>query len=108
MAEVRISHDLDAAEVRRRMAARVGDLERLLPGGAGTITHEWQNDDVMGIVIETMGQRIESTATNAPGALVIAFSLPPGVGFIRPVVESVIRKAGDKLLLAGPRDAAGG
>jgi hypothetical protein len=99
MPSVRIAHDLTAAEVRRRMTARVGDLYKLLPGGAGSITAEWQGRDAMHIAVRVMGQAIDSTARVERGALVIDYTLPKGAGFIAPMVEAVIRRAGDKLLV---------
>jgi hypothetical protein len=99
MPSVRIPHELSAAEVRRRMAARVDDLAKLLPGNRGKIEAAWQGRDRLGITVTVMGQRIVSSATVVPGELVIDYTLPPGMGFIAPMVEAVIRRAGDKLLL---------
>ena len=103
MPSVRIAHDLPPAEVRRRMSARVADLHKLLPGGAakagGSIEAAWADDDRMTISVRVMGQGIECEARIEPGALVIDYTLPKGAGFIAPMVEAVIRRAGDKLLL---------
>jgi hypothetical protein len=99
MPTVRIAHELTNAEVRRRMAARVGDLQKLLPGGAGTIEAAWQGRDRMAITVRVMGQVIESAALVERGALVIDYALPKGASFIAPMVEAVIKRAGDKLLL---------
>jgi hypothetical protein len=99
MPTVRIPHQLPRAEVRRRMAARVGDLHKLLPGGMGSIRHDWASEDRLDIIVRVMGQQIESAAEAEADALVIHYTLPPGAGFVQPMVEAVIRKAGDKLLL---------
>lgn len=53
----------------------------------------------MDFVIHAMGHSIASTATVEDAALVIDFDLPAGMGFVRPMVEGIIRQAGDKLLL---------
>jgi hypothetical protein len=99
MPTVRIAHSLTHAEVRQRMQARVGDLRKLSPGGMAKIEHHWINEDRLAVIVTAMGQRIESVAEVEPGALAIHYSLPAGAGFIAPMVEGVIRKAGDKLLL---------
>ncbi len=99
MPTVRIAHTLPRAEVRRRMSARVGDLDKLLPGNRGKIDAAWKSENAMTITVRVMGQVIESIATNEHGALVIDYTLPGGVGFIAPMVDAVIRRAGDKLLL---------
>jgi hypothetical protein len=80
------------------MDQRIGDLPKLLPGGRGAIEAGWKSENVMTITVRVMGQVIDCTATNTPGVLVIDFTLPPGMGFIAPMVEAVIRRAGDKLL----------
>lgn len=99
MPTVRIAHSLSRAEARRRMEARVGDLQKLLPGERGTIEAAWKSEHVMAITVRGMGQVIDSTATNTHGALVIDYVLPKGMGLIAPLVEAVIKRAGDKLLL---------
>lgn len=99
MPTVRIAHDLPRAEVRRRMAARADDLVKLIPGGLGRVEHRWEHDDRMDFVIHAMGHSIASTATVEDAALVIDFELPAGMGFVRPMIEGIIRQAGDKLLL---------
>jgi hypothetical protein len=99
MPTLRIPHDLTAAEVRRRMECRVGDLHKLLPGGAGSIEATWQHRDRLNITVRVMGQVIESAAVVEPGALVIDYTLPARANWIAPMVEAVIRRAGDKLLL---------
>jgi hypothetical protein len=99
MPSVRIPHSLPAAEVRRRMEARVGDLHKLLPGGMGRIESAWEGQDRLAITVRVMGQVIESAAVVERGALVIEYALPKGASFIAPMVEAVIRRAGDKLLL---------
>lgn len=99
MTSVRIAHDLPRDEVRRRMAAHADDLVKLIPGGLGQVQHRWDSEDRMAFVIHAMGHSIASTATVEDAALVIDFELPAGLGFVRPMIEGIIRQAGDKLLL---------
>lgn len=99
MPVVRIAHNLPRAEVRRRMAARADDLVKLIPGGMGRVEHAWTSDDRMAFTIHAMGRAIASTATIEDDALAIDFELPAGMGFVAPMVEGIIRQAGDKLLL---------
>jgi hypothetical protein len=99
MPTVRISHTLSPAEVRARMAARVGDLAAMLPGGMGSITHAWESADRLAITVHAMGQVIESHATAEADALVITYTLPAGAMLMKPMVNGMIRAAGDKLLL---------
>jgi hypothetical protein len=99
MPSVRIAHSLSAAEVRRRMAARVDDLPKLLPGKQGQIAAAWQGRDRLNITVTIMGQVIESMATVVPRELVIDYTLPTGAWWIAPMVDAVIKRAGDKLLL---------
>ena len=99
MPTIRIPYDLPPDEVRRRMAARADDLVKLIPGGIGSVRHEWRGEDVMAFEIGAMGCSIPATATVEEGALAIDYSLPVGMGFVQPMVEGIIRMAGDKLLL---------
>ena len=99
MPTIRIPHDLPPDEVRRRMAARADDLVKLIPGGIGSVRHEWRGEDVMAFEIGAMGRSIPATATVEDGALAIDYSLPAGMSFVQPVVDGIIRMAGDKLLL---------
>lgn len=99
MPTVRIAHTLPTDEVRARMAVRVGDLADMLPGGMGSITHQWENPDRLAITVHAMGQVIESHATAEPDALVITYTLPAGAMLMKPMVDTMIRAAGDKLLL---------
>ena len=100
MPTIRIPHDLPHDEVRRRMAARADDLVKLIPGGIGSVKHEWRSADVLAFEISAMGRAIPATATVEDGALAIDYSLPMGMGFVQPMVEGIIRMAGDKLLLS--------
>jgi hypothetical protein len=100
---IRMAHQLPRDEVRRRMAARAGDLHKLIPGGVGAVTHAWAGEDVMRLEIAAMGQSVAATATIEDAALAIDYALPPALGFFQPMVETVIRQAGDKLLLADGR-----
>lgn len=99
MPSVRITHNLPRDEVRSRMALRADDLVKLIPGGMGRVEHQWMDDDRMAFTIHAMGRTIASTATVEDAALVIDFELPAGMGFVAPMVEGIIRQAGDKLLL---------
>ena len=99
MPSVSIAHDLPRDEVRRRMTARADDLHKLIPGGIGQVQHQWEGEDRMAFTVTAMGQSIRSTATIEERALVIDFTLPPALTMMRPMVEGVIRQAGDKLLL---------
>jgi Putative polyhydroxyalkanoic acid system protein (PHA_gran_rgn) len=99
MPSVRITHKLSPAEVRGRMAARIDDLHKLLPGGAGAIEAAWEDDDRLSITVCVMSLTINCAAEIEPDALVIHYALPGGAAFVAPMVEGVIRKAGDKLLL---------
>ena len=99
MPTIRIPHDLPPDEVRRRMAARADDLVKLIPGGIGSVRHEWRDEDVLVFEIGAMGRSIPATATVEEGALAIDYSRPAGMGFVQPMVDGIIRMAGDKLLL---------
>ncbi len=99
MPTIRIHHDLPPEEVRRRMTARADDLVKLIPGGIGTVTQKWRSADVLAFEIGAMGRTVPATATVEDGALAIDYSLPAGMGFVQPMVEGIIRMAGDKLLL---------
>ena len=99
MTSISIAHDLPRAEVRRRMTARVADLPRLIPGGLAQVTHEWQGADRMLLTVRAMGQSVPAQVDVEDRALAISFDLPRGVGFLRPMIEGIIRQAGDKLLL---------
>ncbi len=99
MPTVTIVHQLTRGALRERMAARAGDLGKLMPRGMATVEHSWRDADTLAFSISAMGQRIDASATATDDALTIDYKLPAMMAMMQPMVDGIIHKAGEKLLL---------
>jgi hypothetical protein len=98
---VSIPHTLGKDEVRRRMAARLGDAEdkaRGMLGSLATVETTWADEDTLALVVSAMGYAIPCTATIAEESLDFEVAIPAGAGFARRMIESAVREKGERLL----------
>lgn len=96
-----IPHALGRDEVRRRIAARIGDAPgkaAQLAGGPVALELAWTGSDTLSVEAAAMGYTVPATLTITDTALVFDIVLAPGMGFARRMIEAMIRERGEKLL----------
>jgi len=97
---VAVPHQLDKDEVRRRLKSRSHEIADGFPGGMAEVTTGWPSEDRMTMAIGAMGQQLQGAIEIGTSEVVIELNLPPALSFIEPIVDSAIRKQGQKLLAA--------
>ncbi|MCE7797152.1 polyhydroxyalkanoic acid system family protein [Sphingobium sufflavum] len=97
-----IHHDLDRAEVRRRMQAGVAKLPGHIPGGTATVRSAWPSEDRMTVDVQAMGQEIATILDVGDRSVRVEVMLPGLLALMAGPIEAVIRRSGEKLLLTPP------
>ena len=59
---------------------------------------DWPSDDRMDMSIEAMGQMIRGFVLIKDDSVVFNVTLPPALGFVKPMVEATIKDQGRKLV----------
>ncbi|WP_428331927.1 polyhydroxyalkanoic acid system family protein [Novosphingobium sp.] len=98
---IEIPHTLSKDEVRRRIAARMGDAQDKVGGmigGTVDLALHWIDEDRLAVDATAMGYTVPSTMDITDDALVFEVTIPPGLGFARGMIETMIRGRGEKLL----------
>ena len=95
---VAIPHTLGKAEVRRRLTDRTPDLAGFIPGGFAKVDHGWIDDDHMRLIVNALGQVIESRLDIEDDQVVVNVDLPPQLAFVGKAIEAGIRNKATKLL----------
>jgi hypothetical protein len=93
---VDVPHKLGAAEARRRIANGTGQLVGRLPAGA-TATPTWIGDRLQ-LDINALGQAMKANLDVQETLVRVEVVLPPALAFLRPLIESGIRRTGAELL----------
>jgi hypothetical protein len=99
---VDISHTLGRAEAKRRLAARIGDVPSMIPGGMAEVKASWPSEYRMALEISAMAQRIAATIDIEDTRLRVTLELPAMLGFFAGAITSAVREHGTKLLLPAP------
>lgn len=100
--QVAIPHTLGREEVRRRLSGSGSRIADAIPGGMAEVTTQWLDEDTLSLAISAMGQPINGRIAIGDDQVVLDIDLPLALGFIKPMVESTIPQAGQKLLAAPP------
>ena len=98
--QVAIPHSLGREEARRRLGSSSNQISDAIPGGMAQVTTEWVGEDSLSLAINAMGQVLNGRIDIGDTEVVFNLDLPLALGFIKPVVESTIQQAGQKLLAA--------
>ena len=61
----------------------------------------WPSEDRMTMAVSAMGQSINAHVDIEEHQIVFVVDVPPALGFVKPIIEGVIRQQGEKLLLPG-------
>lgn len=96
--KVRLPHQLEKAEVRRRLEERKGEIVDYFPEGMASLDSRWKGEDHMDFVVGIAGQRINGSVDIADDHVVIDVNLPLILSFIGKKVEESVRKEGTRLL----------
>ena len=94
-----IHHELGRAEAKRRMAARVGDLSKHIPGGMAHVTSSWPLEDRMAVEVSAMGQTVPAILDVEDHVVRVSLMLPPMLSFMSGMISSIVRQRGEDLLL---------
>ncbi|MXO86964.1 hypothetical protein GRI38_13095 [Altererythrobacter aurantiacus] len=95
---VAIPHNLDKAEVRRRLRERSGEIADHIPGGMAHVTTNWRSEDEMAMSVAALGQSVDGSVLVEDQQVVFVVTLPPALSFFEPIVAGAIRDKGVKLL----------
>jgi putative polyhydroxyalkanoate system protein len=93
---VDVPHSLGAAEARRRIEGGTGQLVSSLPGGVRA-KPAW-NGDRLDLAVDALGQAMTASLDVQERIVRVSVVLPPALSFLRPMIESGIRRAGAELL----------
>jgi hypothetical protein len=96
--KVTLPHDLDRAEVRRRMHAHAGEIADFFPPGLARVTTAWPHEDRMDITAEVMGISIPGAVELREGEVVIEMHLPMLLSVMKGPLEAAVKKEGRRLL----------
>lgn len=96
---IEIPHQLGRVEVRRRMATRIGDLHRHIPGGMATVESAWPSEDRMVVDVAAMGQKVTATLDVEDALVRISLLLPPSLSFMSGMISGIVRERAQDLLL---------
>jgi hypothetical protein len=96
--QVAIPHDLGRDEVRRRLQNSSHEIADAIPGGMADVRTDWPSEDRMAMAINAMGQSITGHVEIEETQVVFVVTLPPALGFLRPIIEGSIRQNGQKLI----------
>ncbi|MBE5074752.1 polyhydroxyalkanoic acid system family protein [Erythrobacteraceae bacterium E2-1 Yellow Sea] len=95
---VALPHNLDRAEVRRRLSENSHKIAGHIPGGIADITADWKGDDLMQLDITAMGQTLAGQIEVEDDQVVINLDVPMALSFFKSAIESAVRSNGPKLL----------
>lgn len=98
---VALPHELGKDEVRRRLKERSHEIADYVPGGMAKVTTGWADEDHMTLNVATMGQSIDGQVEIDDNQVIFEVKLPMALSFVQPMIESAIRKNGQKLLENG-------
>lgn len=96
---IEMHHNLSRDEVRRRMASRVSDLPRHIPGGIATVTSSWPTLDRMRVDVTAMGQIIPCTLDIEDDLVRASIILPGMLSLMARPIDALVRQRGKDLLL---------
>ncbi|MDQ4086691.1 MAG: polyhydroxyalkanoic acid system family protein [Pseudomonadota bacterium] len=99
--QVDLPHKLGAEEAKRRIAGGIGRLKDFIPGG-GEVQHGWTGDR-LNLQVTAMGQAVNAQIDVRETFVRVEVVLPPSLAFMRPLVESALRRKGTDML----EDASG-
>ncbi len=104
--EVALPHSLGKDTVRERLRTRGHLIGEGIPGGVADVQTSWPSEDRMALSVSAMGQTINAHVDIEDTQVLFVVDVPPALGFVKPIIEGVIRQQGEKLLLPAPGASA--
>lgn len=95
---VRLPHQLDRAEVRRRLDERKGEIVDYFPQGMASLESRWSGEDHLDFIVAVAGQRVNGAVDIADDHVVISVDLPLILSFLGKTIERSLHKEGTRLL----------
>ncbi|MEM7702672.1 MAG: polyhydroxyalkanoic acid system family protein [Pseudomonadota bacterium] len=96
--KVRLPHQLEKAEIRRRLEERKGEIVDYFPEGMADLESRWKGDDHLDFIVAIAGQRIQGAVDIEDSHVVIDVKLPLILSFLNGKIEDSVRKEGTRLL----------
>lgn len=96
--KVRLPHQLERTEVRRRLEERKGEIVGYFPQGMASLDSRWKGEDHMDFTVAVAGQRISGSVDIAEDHVVIEVRLPLILSFLDKTIAGSVRKEGARLL----------
>jgi hypothetical protein len=100
---VDLPHSLGREEARRRIAARIGDLPRHMPGGIADMQSSWTTPDQLALAVKAMGQEASARVDVEEAVVRVTMVLPGMLGFMSGAIAAAVREKGGQLLLGAPK-----
>jgi hypothetical protein len=98
---ISISHELGAAEAKRRIANGFGRMVQQLPGGALMQMQERWEGDRMFFEARALGQSVSGYADVGPAAVTLVVTLPPLLAGLAEKLRGKLAQTGQLLLKKG-------
>lgn len=100
--EVRMPHQLSAAEVRRRIDAAVMKARDEYAGQVRDLTATWATEQRLDLGLSVMGMEIEAEMENLPGELVVRVGVPAMAALFASRIRSGLEEQLGGLLAVQP------
>lgn len=94
-----IAHALGKAEARARIAGRIGEVDKIIPGG--TAKAHWASEDRLELDIVAMGQEAKAAIEIEETRVRVSMILPPLLAMMGGAIKEAVRTKGKQLLLGG-------
>lgn len=96
--KVSLPHQLEKAEIRRRLEERKGEIVSYFPEGMADLDSRWVGEDHMDFIVAIAGQRIQGAVEIGEDRVDIEVDLPFILSFLKGKVEESVTKEGTRLL----------
>lgn len=96
--KVRLPHQLNRSEVRRRLDAGKDEIISYFPDGMASLDSSWRDEDHFDIVINAMGQKATGSVEIADDHVVVSLELPGMLSLLSGKIKSKVKKEGTRLL----------
>lgn len=93
-----VPHSLGKEEARRRIGARLPELQSHMPGGIADIRSSWIDEDNLSLMIGAMGQTVDCRIEVEDSRVVVNVALPPMLSFFGGAISSAVRDGAGRLL----------
>jgi hypothetical protein len=93
-----VAHNLGRDEAKARIAGRIGEIDRMLPGG-GTARAHWASEYRLELAVTAMGQNANVAIDIEDTRVRVSMILPPLLAMFGGAIKEAVRSKGKQLLL---------